>query len=488
MNRNECMHSISENVIRFFGLHFPENRWNDLERLVSVAGREAGVSENLEAISEWLSQRILSTKDLNILSEHLRVGETYFFREKAALSLMREVIIPQIINERQGKKHIRIWSAGCSSGEEAYTLAMLLLENIADLKKWDITILATDISLLALNKAIEGKYTSWSFRETDQALKDKYFIPHEKDWEIIPEIRKMVTFSRLNLADSVYDPVATNTNNMDVIFCRNVLMYFTPKKARAAGKRFFNALVDNGWFVSSQVELSEDYFEPFARVYFGNGIFYQKSPKTTLSLKTSRHELPYEPIVSIKSEPLKPVPSKDHKTKNLIRKAQRSENKFIVFADAEKLYAKGQYQQCVDQCRTMYDKDPNGFKYLLLIVKSYANMGRLEDAKNWGTKLTANNTTSVEAYHFLATVLLELGELESAETALKKALYLDRDNLQVLLTMGNVLKRQGKKQFASKCFKNMQNLLSFREEEELVPGFEGLTVGRVKAMVEMSIR
>jgi chemotaxis protein methyltransferase CheR len=286
----------------------------------------------------------------------------------------------------------------------------------------------------------------------------------------------------------VYDPVATNTNSMDVIFCRNVLMYFTPQKARAAGRRFFHSLVDKGWFVSSQVELSEDYFEPFARIHFNNGIFYQKAPKTSFALSNTFQTLQSDCKPSPKAKPLKTQPDKKTKPPVLSSEPRLVAIPKPVFSDPEIFFKNGQYMQCVDQCLDLCEKRPDDLKYLLLIVKSYANMGRLQDAKSWGTRLLQNNNTSVEAYHFLATILLELGELEEAEEVLRKALYLDQENIQVLLTMGNVMKRQGKRQLASKCFGNIHTLLNMQEEDDAIPGFEGLTAGRVKAMVEMSIR
>jgi chemotaxis protein methyltransferase CheR len=482
MDQTECLTEISRNVARFLGLHYPENRLKDLGRLVLSAAKELKVDENLEAVNTWLQTQHLPPDELNILSEHLRVGETYFFREETALTLFREVVIPQIIELRQYKdKHIRIWSAGCSSGEEPYTLAMILHECIPDIGKWDISILATDISLLALNKAIRGRYTSWSFRQTDQAFKDKYFVAHGKEWEVVQEIKKMVTFARLNLADDSYDVATSNSGQMDLIFCRNVLMYFTPEKACAAGLRFFNSVVDNGWFISSQVELSEEYFSPFKRVNFGNGIFYQKAPK----LASTNSFNFFDTKLAENEESIKHIPKKNTAPKpipNLIYKESKSPETAIAH-DPEKLFGQGQYQQCADQCLKIFHKTPDDVKNILLLIKSYANIGRLEDAKVWSVKLIATQKVSAESYQFIATIFSELGDYASAESALKKSLYLDHNNVSALFAMGNVMNRQDKKHGASRVFKNASEILESMDHDAPIPGFEGLTAGRVKEML-----
>jgi chemotaxis protein methyltransferase CheR len=486
MEHNECLTEISGNVARLLGLHYPENRLKDLERLVILAAKELNLDNDICAINNWLKSPYIPEPQLLVLSEQLRVGETYFFREETALKLFREVILPQIVDQRKDAlKHIRIWSAGCSSGEEPYTLAMLLHETIPDINDWKISILATDISLLALNKAIQGRYTSWSFRQTEQPLKDKYFTFNGKEWEVIPQIKKMVTFERLNLAEDMYDAAASGTTGMDAIFCRNVLMYFTPAKARAAGQRFFNSLAENGWLITSQVELSEEYFSQFRRVNYNNGIFYQKSPKqpsvSSAFFFDTKIEEEMPKIIKKTHAAVAPKPS--------YRKEPSIQNHVepILFSDPELLFKKGQYQQCAEQCLKTIQNTPDESKNILLLVKCYANMGQLENAKLWCWKLLLTNHLTAESYHFIATVFIETNDFASAETALRKALYLDQNNVSALITLGNALKRQGKKQSGMRCLANAQEILDSMDLDVLVPGFEGITAGRIKEMVVMSI-
>jgi chemotaxis protein methyltransferase CheR len=238
---------ISKFIASHMGLHFPKTRWDGLERGIESAARDFGYTD-IEEFIRWLRVSPLTRRHIEILASHLTVGETYFFREKESLDALKQNILPELISSRQdNEKRLRIWSAGCSTGEEAYSIAILLSEMIADLKGWNITILATDINPRVLKKASEGVYTEWSFRNTPTLLKQRYFkMTKQGRYEILPQIKKMVMFEYLNLAEDVYPSLFNNTNAMDLIFCRNVLMYFSGKRAKKVVKGFYNCLVNNG--------------------------------------------------------------------------------------------------------------------------------------------------------------------------------------------------------------------------------------------------
>lgn len=179
------LHEISTRIAEILGLDFPKNRWADLERGVLSAAKELGLGDSIDNLAIWLAGRNLDPKQLDVLASHLTVGETYFFREKLSLDVFQTQIIPELLAERFGKdQHINIWSAGCCSGEEPYTLAMLLLETIPDLPKWNISILATDLNPRFLKKAKEGIYSSWSYWPILSSPISilQQFVIQEKSW------------------------------------------------------------------------------------------------------------------------------------------------------------------------------------------------------------------------------------------------------------------------------------------------------------------
>lgn len=235
MHQQQELFAIRNQLGLLFGLNFTESQGGMLVKNLQNAAAELGLSTDLSAIKSWLSKKSFLPEESNMLAKYLTIGETYFFREKAALQLFTEKIIPDLIAKN---KPIKIWSAGCSSGEEPYSLAILLKESNINLNSLNISILATDLNTNALAKATKGLYTEWSFRETSDELKEKYFTKHNKQYQIKKEIREMVEFRQLNLATEDFPAVANQTDQIDVIFCRNVLMYFWLKLPKQLQRNF----------------------------------------------------------------------------------------------------------------------------------------------------------------------------------------------------------------------------------------------------------
>src|SRR3989304_6642664 len=194
----ELLSQLSELITPLMGLYFPETRWSDLERGIVPAARELGFAD-IEAFIKWLRSTSLTKNHVEILANHLTVGETYFLRVKERSQDIENPIIPELLrSRRESEKRLRIWSAGCSTGEEPYSIAILLSRIIPDLKDWNVTITATDINLRSLKKASEGLYSEWSFRNVPSWIKESYFKrTGNGHYEIIPTIKKMVTFQYL---------------------------------------------------------------------------------------------------------------------------------------------------------------------------------------------------------------------------------------------------------------------------------------------------
>src|SRR3990170_1598225 len=227
----------------------------------------------------WLATLSELNPEWRHLASHLTVGETYFFRDHALFEALEKQILPSLIAARraQGLLQLRLWSAGCATGEEPYSLAILLDRLLPDRSRWALTILATDINLEALHVAQRGVYRQWSFRNTPEWVRTRYF--HHRDgetFEAAPDIRQTVVFAPLNLNDGSYPSVVTNTVAMDLIFCRNVLMYFTPQAQRASVARLQGALVTGGWLVVSPAEASAALLRPLVPVQCSGAILYHK--------------------------------------------------------------------------------------------------------------------------------------------------------------------------------------------------------------------
>ncbi len=215
--------------------------------------------------------------ELRQLLNEVTIGETCLFRSPPQLDALRKVILPELVADRsrQITKRLRIWSAGCSTGEEPHTLAMNMLEESANLLKgWTVEILATDLNDRSVETAKAGVYGDYALRSTTDYFKHKYFSPFDdKKLQARPEVKKLITFSRLNLQD---DSRMLFMKGMDLIFCCNVLIYFDgPSKAKVID-HFFSNLNFGGYFFLGTSESLFKLNDKFHLVHFPGTIAYWK--------------------------------------------------------------------------------------------------------------------------------------------------------------------------------------------------------------------
>src|SRR5882757_6175269 len=268
---------LSEFIAQHTGLHFPPERRSDLQRGLTAAATEFGFADSARC-ADWLLSASLTRQQLHTLASHLTIGETYFFRERKTFDALAQRILPELICRRRGREQrLRLWSAACSTGEEPYSLAILVQQLLPDWRDWHVTILATDINPRFLQKAAAGVYGEWSFRESPSWFKERYFTrTQDGRFAVEPHLRNCVSFAPMNLAQDCFPSLATDTNAMDVIFCRNVLMYFTPAHARKVVENLRSALTDDGWLAVSPTECSQALFSRFVAVNFPDSIMYRK--------------------------------------------------------------------------------------------------------------------------------------------------------------------------------------------------------------------
>lgn len=243
----------------------------------AALGRMAGALglPGAAACASWLLAGPWDDARSALCARFLTVGETYFFREPRALDLVCDYAQAQLA--RGETRALRIWSAGCCTGEEPYSIALTLRRRVPRLLPSGVTILATDLNDAFLDFAREGRYRRWSFRRTDPADLAAFFRPLDDGrFEIDPQLRAQIRFASLNLATGAYPSAATGTLAMDIIFCRNVLMYFGPEQVRRVIARLRDCLVDGGWLVVNASEASTQLFAGFTPVYHDDAVFFRK--------------------------------------------------------------------------------------------------------------------------------------------------------------------------------------------------------------------
>lgn len=487
---------LSDFIASRLGLRFPRERWRDLERGIGSAARDLGFRD-IGSCIRWLLSSPLTQRQTEILASHLTVGETYFFREKRSLAVLEESIFPEFIRARHmAERSLRIWSAGCCTGEEPYSIAILLDKLIPDLQNWNITILATDINPRFLQKASEGLYTEWSFRDSPSWIKERYFERKKGDrFEISPEIKKRVTFSYLNLAEDVYPSLTNNTNAMDVIFCRNVLMYFAPERTKKVVDRFYRSLIDGGWLIVSPSETSQALFAQYATVNLPDVILYQKE-SDLLRTAPSAEAFPAMPVEAPGSSFHPPVHFLPEPAAEVVltqetgiflpledQKQRTAETRPDSYAEAAALYDQGRYPEASEKIAGLLKDHPDNAKAMTLLARVYANQGNLAEALQWCQGAIAADKLSAEGHYLLATVLQEQGHIADAVLSLKRALYLDPDFALAHFALGNMTRQQGKFKASEKHYANALSLLNARRSEEVLLASEGMTAGRLVEII-----
>jgi chemotaxis protein methyltransferase CheR len=211
-------------------------------------------------------------KELAALYELITTNETYFYRDIPQLETFMATIIPAAMEANKATKQLRIWSAACSSGDEPYTLAMMLAEHLP-LAGWSIEILATDISDAVLKRARTAMYGAHTLRHVPEAMKRKYFVEHKGHFALVPAIKGRVKFMNLNLYDRSRLKLV---RGMDVIFCRNCLIYFDDKAKHQIVSDIRAALKPTGYLVIGFSESLTNMTKLFRPIHAGRSVVYQK--------------------------------------------------------------------------------------------------------------------------------------------------------------------------------------------------------------------
>jgi len=216
-----------------------------------------------------------SLKEFNELMNSLTTNETSFFRNEPQLVSFSSEVLPLLIAEKtkSNKKSIRIWSAGCSTGEEPYTLAILLLDLLARHPGFSVEVVANDISEQVLQKARKGEYSGLTLRNLKPEVQAKYFTKVGDLYRVNPNVKALVKFAQMNLNDP--RKIAMNAN-FDVVFCRNVMIYFSEDVKKQLVRGFYNSLVPGGYYYIGHSETLHGISKAFKLVYFKNALVYQK--------------------------------------------------------------------------------------------------------------------------------------------------------------------------------------------------------------------
>ncbi|MEW5772000.1 MAG: CheR family methyltransferase [Thermodesulfobacteriota bacterium] len=491
---------LSATVAARLGLSIPRKRWGILRKVLLSLGAEFGLPDPVDCANRLLAPEA-SAGMLQALAERLTVGETYFFRDEAFLAdLERHVLAPLIERRRGGEQRLRIMSAGCASGEEAYTLAILLNRLLPDRTGWKVSILGVDVNAQALDKARTGTYTAWSFRRVGERRRDAHFLrEHGRRWRIRPELRAMVSFLRLNLAEDRYPSTVNGTAGMDLVLCRNVLMYFVPEAAAEVVGRLRDCLVPGGVLALAASEMilaRVPGLEPSGHPGFmvrtdrspGAGapvpadVFLSVLPPADLSASA-----PPPPSLAPAPARAAPAPRPPEGPPSPPPPAAGS-----LLQAAQEHYSAGRYAAAAAAAEGFASDpasaaDADWARAVYILARALANLNEYARADQTVLRAIARDKLNPGLRYLRASILLEEGRKErtsEAKEELRRALYLDPRHAPAHFLLGNIARDEGRRDAARRHFANAREIVRGMAQDQELAETGGMSAGGLAAALD----
>ncbi|ESA35685.1 chemotaxis protein [Leptolyngbya sp. Heron Island J] len=284
----ELTQAFIQLIVKRTGIIIRESDQTAFEETISQRIKLTG-SDSIAAYYRLLAaETYKSQEEWDSLTTEITNTESFFFRDKGQFKLLKNHIFPDLIKRQAQTKTMRICSAGCSTGEEPYSIAMLLYDLIPDIKEWNLTILGVDINSIALEKAREGIYRPWSFRGVDQDIQKRFFRQTNDHYHISDDIKTMVSFQTGNLLDNSSSNPFCHVKDIDLILCRNVFIYFSSTAVKTVLDKFYNALCPLGYLLVGHAELYSQNPDRFWVKMFEESMAYQRPGDTTTQPIASR--------------------------------------------------------------------------------------------------------------------------------------------------------------------------------------------------------
>jgi chemotaxis protein methyltransferase CheR len=444
---------FSTHLLSCTGLQFEFRNRSALERGVRKR-MSALLMTCCDGYLSYLREHGESRHELQKLLQFLTVGETYFFRYPSQFDALKQ----RLMQRAATGEPIRIWSAGCSTGEEPYSIAICVMETLPDWRSRDVRIIATDINNHSLKSAREGVYSPWSIRGADRGLVERYFLRIGESYVIRDEVKSLVEFRHLNLAGDDFSPFAPA--HFDAIFCRNVLIYLSLETAAALVERFADTLRPSGKLFLGHAETVLQRCRKLEVRRQQNSFYYVRCEE-----RQTQAAPPPAPALILPPAPESAAPSG----------AAPLPTPRDRLRAARELYDAEELDGALKLVEEVLAQAPREASALILKGFVLAAQGRVTEALHSCADAIALNDLLPEAY-FLKGILLDACDLlGEAADEYRKALLLDHDFIMPRYYMGRLHLRLGRVAEGTREIRNSIRLLSRRSGDETIPYSGGLT-------------
>lgn len=466
---NELETELSKVILRSTGIVIQSHQLSNLGKAIVSATSHFGFKNTREFI-DFIKEADAGSVELEFIISAITVGESYFFRDMEQIEFIRDEWLPRIVEKRRaaGDKSLRIWSAGASNGQELYSIAIILMETIEDIYSWNLHLLGTDINTGALARSVEGRYRDWSFRSTGESIKAKYFIHENAHYTVRPELKRMVKFSYLNLIDSNYPSMLSGTTAIDLILCKNVLMYLDQGLIGDILGSFTASLSEGGvLMVGASGSIAADQPGLVLSSYSKTPYFQKKRLPSAEGGDMTQHKAPQAPPERRQSMP---------------EGIDRASYERIAILDK-----RGEWNEltaAVDE----YTREHGPSELILSMkAKALASTGDLKGALKTCKKSIDADPSGKHSYFIKALVLIELDRVDEALTTLKKVIYLDPYFIEAHFQIGMLQIRNNRRSEGVQSLKNALEITERGDRERITHISREMTYARFIEVLKSEI-
>lgn len=463
---------ISSHLIKYYGLTFSGSRLIDLNNAILQTAEKLNLTHN--SLADKILGSISQNEEFNILLDNLQINETYFFREEKILNLLSKIAIPSSNNPA-----CNIWSVGCSTGEEPYSILMFLIESFTSSIQENIDLLATDINLHSMEKALKGKYTPWSFRNTTSERQEKFFKREGDQFQIKENLVQHVKFRVHNLQTDSYPSIVNGTNAKDVILCRNVLIYFDKESRDRIISKLSDCLIPGGYLFLGLTESSFVNNQNLERIIEKDIVYFRrKESSTSTPNKTIR-------MISKNQGTQFNIPTTQTEDDIFTNSNAHQQNIWQTYYDV------GEYEQCINEIiendsspveKFNLDKKKNRVKFEYLI-NSLVNLNKTKQAIEHCLEHQEVNKESPYFYLLLANLFVHSDNNESAIDNLTKAIYIDKDYIPAHLLLGRIYFSQNEKGLSDNHYRTALALLNKYDDEQIIDSSTGFSAKIIRETI-----
>ena len=478
------------------GIVLLDHQLNNLQTTIEKACLRFGYNSSSDYLRK-LRDEVSLSPEFEFLIDAITVGESYFFRDVAQMELLKGNLLPEIIaRKRQEKDYsLRIWSAGCSNGQEIYSLVIMLHELLPDIKDWTLHFLATDINTEVLANAIRGHFREWSFRATSTELKNKYFTPVDQEYALDKRLCECVKFTYLNLSEDIFPSILSQTHALDLILCRNVFIYIEPKTIQLIMNRFSNCLVNGGILLLGPSDHISGSIKDLNHVQRGGTSYFKKVSALpdvneglwpiSVSLENSEPLIDFTAATHTVKQPndvLNVVAQETHSTK----KAQEYSG-LKLFDQIIQMLREELWTDVLEVIKQAENEQGTSADLWQIKANALANLGLLDESLQACQQSLALDPCDKHTYLIQGIVYIEQNQQQLAEIALRKAIYLDHTFAEAHYHLGLLLLRVSKPDAGLKSLTNALALVEQGDPQRELHNALGMVYSRFAEILRNEI-